>query len=110
MDESVFEALAETELARIEQAFDASGVNADIEAKGDGVVEIEFSDGSKIIVNRHAAAREIWVAARSGGFHFRYDGRRWLNTRDGGELYAALSRLATEQSGSTVVLAAPEPD
>ena len=68
MDESVFEALAETELARIEQAFDASGVDADIEAKGDGVLEIEFSDGSKIIVNRHAAAREIWVAARSGGF------------------------------------------
>lgn len=110
MDESVFEALAETELARIEQAFDASGVDADIEAKGDGVLEIEFSDGSKIIVNRHAAAREIWVAARSGGFHFRYDGRRWLNTRDGGELYTALSRLASEQSGSTVALAAPEPD
>ncbi|MGW8182668.1 MAG: iron donor protein CyaY [Burkholderiales bacterium] len=110
MDESVFEALAETELARIEQAFDASGVDADIEAKGDGVLEIEFSDGSKIIVNRHAAAREIWVAARSGGFHFRYDGHRWLNTRDGGELYTALSRLASEQSGSTVALTAPEPD
>ncbi|MCG6953200.1 MAG: iron donor protein CyaY [Betaproteobacteria bacterium] len=110
MDESVFEALAETELARIERAFDASGVDADIEAKGDGVLEIEFSDGSKIIVNRHAAAREIWVAARSGGFHFRYDGYRWLNTRDGGELYTALSRLASEQSGSTVALAAPEPD
>jgi len=110
MDESVFEALAETELARIEQAIDASGVDADIEAKGDGVLEIEFSDGSKIIVNRHAAAREIWVAARSGGFHFRYDGHRWLNTRDGGELYTALSRLASEQSGSTVALAAPEPD
>jgi len=110
MDESVFEALAETELARIEQAFDASGVDADIEAKGDGVLEIEFSDGSKIIVNRHAAAREIWVAARSGGFHFRYDGHRWLSTRDGGELYTALSRLASEQSGSTVALTAPEPD
>lgn len=110
MDESTFEALAEAELARIEQAFDASGVDADIEAKGGGVLEIEFSDGSKIIVNRHAAAREIWVAARSGGFHYRYDGQRWLNTRDGGELYAALSRLATEQSGSTVALAAPQAD
>jgi len=110
MDESTFEALAEAELARIEQAFDASGVDADIEAKGDGVLEIEFTDGAKIIVNRHSAAREIWVAARSGGFHFRYDGRRWLNTRDGGELYAALSRLATELSGSTVVLAVPQSD
>lgn len=108
MDESEFEALAEAELARIEQAFDASGVDADIEATSGGVLEIEFSDGSKIIINRHSAAREIWVAARSGGFHFRYDGQRWLNTRDGGELYAALSKLASEQCGSTVALAAPE--
>ena len=108
MDESRFEALAEAELARIEQAFDASGVDADIESKDGGVLEVEFSDGSKIIVNRHSAAREIWVAARSGGFHFRYDGRRWLNTRDGGELYALLSKLTTEQCGSTVTLAPPE--
>jgi len=110
MDESEFEALAEAELARIEQAFDASGVDADIEAKSGGVLEIEFPDGSKIIINRHGAAREIWVAARSGGFHFRYDGRRWLNTRGGDELYAALSKLATEQCGSTVALAAPQAD
>jgi CyaY protein len=108
MDESEFEARAETELARIEQAFEASGVDADIEPKGGGVLEIEFGDGSKMIVNRHAAAREIWVAARSGGFHFRYDGRCWRGTRDGAELYAVLSRLATEQSGSSVMLCVPD--
>lgn len=108
MDESAFEALSGAELSRIEQAFDASGVDVDIEAKGDGVLEIEFADGSKMIVNRHVAAREIWVAARSGGFHFRYDGGRWRDTRDGSELYAALSRLASEQSGSRVALAAPD--
>jgi CyaY protein len=107
MDENEFEALAEAELARIEQAFEANGVDADIEAKADGVLEIEFADGSKMIINRHGAAREIWVAARSGGFHFRHDGRQWRNTRDGSELYAALSRLVTEQSGEPVTLAAP---
>ena len=47
------------------------------------MLEIEFADGSKIIVNRHGAAREIWVAARSGGFHFRWDGAAWRDTRDG---------------------------
>jgi CyaY protein len=107
MDENEFEALAEAELARIEQAFEANGVDADIEAKADGVLEIEFADGSKMIINRHGAAREIWVAARSGGFHFRHDGSQWRNTRDGSELYAALSRLVTEQSGEPVALAAP---
>jgi iron-sulfur cluster assembly protein CyaY len=108
LNESEFVAHAEAELARIEQAFDASGADADIESKGGGVLEIEFGDGSKMIVNRHSAAREIWVAARSGGFHFRHDGRRWRDTRDGGELYAVLSRLATEQSGSAVVLSEPD--
>jgi iron-sulfur cluster assembly protein CyaY len=110
MDENEFEALAEAELARIEQAFEASGVDADIEAKAGGVLEIEFADGSKMIVNRHGAAREIWVAARSGGFHFRHDGKQWRNTRDDSELYAALSRLVTEQSGETVTLATPGAD
>ena len=110
MDANEFEALAEAELARIEQAFDASGVDADIEAKAGGVLEIEFADGSKMIINRHGAAREIWVAARSGGFHFRHDGKQWRNTRDDSELYAALSRLVTEQSGETVTLAAPGAD
>jgi len=110
MDENEFEALAEAELARIEQAFEASGVDADIEAKAGGVLEIEFADGSKMIINRHGAAREIWVAARSGGFHFRHDGKQWRNTRDDSELYAALSRLFSEQSGETVTLAAPPAD
>jgi CyaY protein len=108
LNESEFEGHAAAELARIEQAFEACGADADIEPKGDGVLEIEFGDGSKMIVNRHTAAREIWVAARSGGFHFRYDGRRWRDTRDGRELYAVLSRLATEQSGSSVVLSVPD--
>jgi CyaY protein len=62
------------------------------------VLEIEFPDGSRIIVNRHSAAQEIWVAARSGGYHFRFDGSAWVDTRDKRELLAALSALITEQS------------
>jgi len=107
MNESEFEALADIELARIEQALETSGVDADIEAKAGGVLQIEFADGSKMIINRHGAAREIWVAARSGGFHFRSDGGQWRDTRDGSELYAALSRLASEQSGAPVALTRP---
>jgi CyaY protein len=106
MDEQQFEALAAQALHAIERALDESGVDADIELKDGGVLELEFGNGSKIIVNRHGAAREIWVAARSGGFHFRWDGSAWRDTRDGAELFAALSRLVSAQSGTGVILSA----
>ena len=106
MTDSEFEALTDAVLERIEQAIEASGIDADLQSKADGVLEVEFDNGSKIIINRHGAAREIWVAARSGGFHFRWDGSAWRDTRDGGELFAALSRLASAQGGQGVVLRA----
>lgn len=66
------------------------------------MLEIEFADGSKIIVNRHGVAKEIWVAARAGGFHFRWDGAVWRDTRDGTELMEKLSALASQQAGESI--------
>lgn len=106
MTESEFEALAGAALAALEGALEAAVPDADVQAKGTGLLEIEFDDGSKMVINRHAAAREIWVAARSGGFHFRYDGSVWRDTRDGTELFAAVSKLASQQSGTPVTLGA----
>src|SRR3979409_2630845 len=104
MDETQFEGLATQALQRIERALDESGIDADFELKEGGVLELEFENGSKIIVNRHGAAREIWVAARAGGFHFRWDGSAWRDTRDGSELFAALSKLVSTQGGQAVLL------
>jgi len=104
MDESEFIRLAELTLQEIDRRIEASRVDADCEFKGTGVLEIEFADGSKIVVNSQAAAREVWVAAKSGGYHFRADGTRWVNTRDGSELFAALSAYVSQQSGETVNL------
>lgn len=104
MDEGEFIRRAEQTLQEIDRRMEASGIDADCEFKGAGVLEIEFANGSKIIVNSQAAMREIWVAAKSGGYHFRHDGARWLNTRDGGELFAALSACASQQSGEAVDL------
>ena len=104
MDEHEFGSLAEHALERIEAALEESGVEADVERKEGGVLEIEYADGSRMVINRHAAAREIWVAAPSGGFHFRWDGAAWRDTRAGTELFAALSRLVSAQSGQTVRL------
>src|SRR3954470_1953633 len=104
MEETEFTALAEQTLERIEASLEESGVDADVQLKPGGVIEIEYADGSKMIINRHAAAREIWVAARSGGFHFRWDGNAWRDTREGTELFAALSKLVSAQSGQPVRL------
>ena len=104
MDETEFAAAAARTLERVECALEESGVDADTELKEGGVLEIEFADGSRMVVNRHGAAREIWVAARSGGFHFRWDGNAWRDSREGTELFAALSRLVSAQSGQPVLL------
>jgi CyaY protein len=100
-----FESRAERTLASIERALEASAADVDSEMRPGGVLELEFADGSKIVINRHSIAREIWVAARSGGFHYRWDGSAWRDTRDSSELFAALSKLVSAQSGRGVVLA-----
>lgn len=105
MTDSEFERLAEAALGALERSVEALDLDVDLQRKAAGVLELEFDDGSKMVVNRHAAAREIWVAAKSGGFHYRHDGHDWRDTRDGTELFAALSRLVSAQCGSPVRLA-----
>jgi CyaY protein len=102
MSESQFAAAADAALTALEQALEKTDL--DFELKPGGVLEIEFDDGSKLIVNRHAAAREIWVASRAGGFHYRWDGAAWRDTRSGQELFAAVSDLASRQAGKPVSL------
>lgn len=104
MEEHEFNDLAAAMLERIEAALEICASDFDFETRPGGVLELEFGDGSKIIINRHSAAREIWVAAKSGGYHFRPDGNRWLGTRDGEELLAAIARCMSEQSGGRVSL------
>jgi CyaY protein len=102
MDEQEFINLADAELARIETALEAASADSDfdLETKPGGVLEI----GTKIIINRHVAAREIWLAAKSGGYHFRPVDGRWQATRDGEELLAAIARTLSEQTGVKVSL------
>ena len=96
MDESAFIAAADATLAKIGLALDAaletSAADFDWSLK-DGVLTIECEDESRIIVNRHVPNREIWVAARSGVFHFRLDDGVWRYTRSGAELAGEITRL-----------------
>ena len=108
MSESEFLDLAEQALDRIAAAMDRLNDEdlLDVECNRSGnVLEIEFIDrGSKIIVNSQTPMRELWVAAKSGGFHYKRVGAQWVDTRDGSELFAALSHLASEQSGVKLAL------
>lgn len=107
MEEREFNALADAMLVKVEQSLEACDADIDFELKAGGVLEItcESAAGdSKVIINRHTAAREIWLAARSGGFHFRPVDGRWVGTRDSELLMTAISRCLSEQTGMAVVL------
>jgi CyaY protein len=101
IDESTFTALTDRVLAAIGTALDASGGDLDW-SENDGVLSIECADGSRVIVNRHLPNRELWVAAKSGGFHFRLEAGAWRDSRGGEELGAALERLLRAQAGIAV--------
>ena len=108
MTESEFLEQAEAMLDRIEAALERASDSGDLDvecSRSGNVLEIEFVDnGTKIIVNSQAAMQELWVAAKSGGFHFKSDGARWIGTRDGAELLAALSKMVSEQGGVPATL------
>lgn len=90
MTESEFTQLADRIFSRIDGALGNTDIDCNLNG---GVMEIELEDGSKIIVNRHTPNREIWIAAKSGGFHYQLKEGQWLNTRDGSEFFNTLSEL-----------------
>jgi CyaY protein len=110
MTESEFLALADRTLGTIEAALERATDTGEVDvecSRSGNVLEIEFIDtGSKIIVNSQAPMQEMWVAAKSGGFHYKRDNGQWINTRDGSELFDALSKMASQQGGSEIVLSA----
>jgi CyaY protein len=102
MTDSDYLTRAERVLDAIERALD--DIDADIEAERSGnVLTLEFGNGSKIIVNLQPPMQEIWIAAKAGGFHFRYVDDEWRDTRNGTEFFAALSDYASQQAGEPVV-------
>ncbi len=104
MTETEYTRLADDTLRKLEHAIEQADGDFDYEFSAGGILEIEFPNDSVIVVNKQAAAQEIWVAAKSGGFHFRWDGNVWRDTRSNEELFSALSRFASEQSGVAVML------
>lgn len=99
--DSAFIAVADATLAAIGAALDAALEASDADADwslNDGILEIDCGKDGKVIVNRHVPNREIWVAARAGGFHFRADAGRWRDTRSSEDLPTTLTRLLHDQA------------
>ena len=67
-----------------------------------GLLELRFPDGSTIVVNTQPPLHELWLAAPTGGFHFKASAGRWIDGRDGGEFFAVLSACASEQGGKAL--------
>lgn len=109
MTESEFIALTDRVLNLIGETLDASAADLDWQLN-DGILEIDCEDGSgaggKIILNRHVPNRELWLATRGGGYHYRPAEARWENTRGGGNLRTELARALTAQGGVAIALPA----
>jgi CyaY protein len=103
MGDSAYRERAEAVLTRLERAVDGLSDDFDIDVlRAGNVVTLTFESGHKMVVNTQEAVEEIWVAARSGGFHYRWDAvaSQWRDTRSQEDLRAALERLVGDEIGT----------
>ncbi|TDN67817.1 iron donor protein CyaY [Paraburkholderia sp. BL10I2N1] len=101
MSDSEYLTRAEAVLAAVERAIDDMDADIELERSGN-VLTLEFANRTKIIVNLQPPMKEIWIAAKAGGFHFRFVDGAWRDTRSSTEFFAALSDYATQQAGEPV--------
>ncbi|MEO8079268.1 MAG: iron donor protein CyaY [Caldimonas sp.] len=87
--------------AAVDRFLDDDVIDIDASRTG-GLMELAFPDGSKIILNTQPPLHELWLAAQSGGFHFRASSGSWVDGRDGREFFEVLSACASEQGGKAL--------
>jgi CyaY protein len=107
LSETEFERLADRTLNQIVEALadaEEEGLDADLES---GVLSIQFEDDSKYVVNSHRAAKQIWMAADAAAWHFEWDGKAWLSTKTGEELWTLLRERVSRKLGKTLDLHPP---
>ncbi|GAB3657330.1 iron donor protein CyaY [Ramlibacter alkalitolerans] len=100
---------AEALLKAVEAACDRINENTDADVDNQrvgGMITLVFPNGSQIVVNLQKPLQEVWLAAKAGGFHYRFDGQAWRDTKgQGGEFFADLGRYASEQAGRPLAFA-----
>ncbi|HET7525533.1 MAG TPA: iron donor protein CyaY [Burkholderiaceae bacterium] len=107
LTDSQFQSRCDGVLAAVEAALDRwlqqDEIDIDTQRTG-GLLELVFPGGSKIVVNTQPPLHELWLAARTGGYHFRLVGERWVDSRSGGEFFAVLSREISAQAGRPLTI------
>lgn len=101
MTDSEYLDRAEALLASIEASCDRINENSEADVDNQrvgGMITLTFEDRSQIIVNLQKPLHEVWLAARSGGFHYKWDGQAWRDTKARSEFFADLSRYASDQA------------
>lgn len=105
LSDADYRRLADAVLAGIETTVDRwlqdDLVDIDSHRTG-GLLELSFPNGSKLVINTQPPLQELWLAARSGGYHYRLHGGAWLDTRDGSGFFDRLSACASEQAGRSL--------
>jgi len=107
LSDAQFDVATRAVLAAIEATLDQWLQDDIIDIDGQrsgGLLELSFPSGSKIVINTQPPLHELWMAARAGGYHYRYTGGRWLDTRDGSEFFATLSREISAQAGKALTI------
>ncbi len=104
MNETDFIRHSERLFTHIEDQIDENGWDFDCQFAGN-VLTIEAGDGTQIIVNRHTPNQELWIAAKSGGYHFTEQDGKWVSTRDGSEFFDVLNQALSAASGDEVAVA-----
>ena len=106
MTDLQYQDLAEGVLKSIEldcdRLNDETEVDIDNQRTG-GMITLTFANRSQIVINLQKPLHEIWMAAKAGGFHYKFDSVRWADTKDGSEFFENLSRYASEQAGQALV-------
>ena len=85
----------EAECDRINEAGDADIDNQRV----GGMVTLAFANQSQIVINLQKPLLEVWLAARSGGYHYRWKDGQWRDTKSGEEFFGRLSESASQHSG-----------
>jgi CyaY protein len=106
LSESDYDSLAHPELETLIARLDA--ITSDhIEAElASDILTIEFSDGTRYVLNSHRAARQIWLSAERSAWHFDFSPatETWVAAKTGDELWATLTRLVSDKLGEAVTL------
>ena len=105
MTDTEFLDRAEAALRAVEASCDRINDESDADIDNQrvgGMITLVFPNRSQIVVNLQKPLHEIWVAARSGGYHYKFDGQHWIDTKGQGELFESLTRYASEQAGQAL--------